>query len=598
MAAKPTITTVTAQADNNAFQVNTATDELADAIATCLERDGTDSMAGNLNMDSNKIINLGEGSADSDAARLIDVSDAVLTSGSVTDKDTVTIVGTDSLLIVDASDSDALKNGLVSDLLARSAHTGTQTVATISDFDVEVANNAAVTANTAKITYPAGDSTKVGYLTVTGAVNLDTINTKVGYLTVTGAVDLDTIDSYVDQDVTSGSSPTLDAANITGSPTLTILTTTTTKATTFDTNVAAAGVTLAGTTLAADGTDTHIDITITPKGNAGIVLPNLGSAPAVTTNKLYQVSGVAYFDGNSLEGGGASASDAAYTRAGWNGDTTDAATKNALSDAFYNMVRYEDADTGGTDCIFVGETGNTTNSGGYCTFCGTACGTANTTGVKNSFYGYGSGFSNTTGSNCSFFGYRSGLLNVGGSRNNAFGDNSLRSLATLGEDNCSFGYNSLYTLDHANADKNCAFGNYSGDAMTEGYENTLSGYNSGGGITTGHHNVCVGSESAVSLTTGDYNVFIGADVDAWDATGDNYLGIGTTSDSARFIEGAMVSGTGWINVRGRPQFTNCIGTSATLSNSSFSIEFTNGTTITFRGKDAGGVERTGTVTLS
>jgi hypothetical protein len=41
------------------------------------------------------------------------------------------------------------------------------------------------------------------------------------------------------------------------------------KGTTFDTNVAAAGVTLAGTTLAADGTDTDIDITITPKG-AGV----------------------------------------------------------------------------------------------------------------------------------------------------------------------------------------------------------------------------------------------------------------------------------------------------------------------------------------
>ncbi|MGB0171082.1 MAG: beta strand repeat-containing protein, partial [Flavobacteriales bacterium] len=36
-------------------------------------------------------------------------------------------------------------------LLARANHTGTQTAATISDFDAEVANNAAVTANTAKV---------------------------------------------------------------------------------------------------------------------------------------------------------------------------------------------------------------------------------------------------------------------------------------------------------------------------------------------------------------------------------------------------------------------------------------------------------------
>ena len=77
-------------------------------------------------------------------------------------------------------------------------------------------------------------------------------------------------------------------------------------ATKFDTNVAAAGVTLSGTTLSADGTDGAIDITISPKGFAGIVLPNIGTAPADTSHKLYSLSGVLYFDGVSLEGSGAS----------------------------------------------------------------------------------------------------------------------------------------------------------------------------------------------------------------------------------------------------------------------------------------------------
>ena len=45
---------------------------------------------------------------------------------------------------------------------------------------------------------------------------------------------------------------------------------TTVNATTFDTNVAAAGVTLAGTTLAADGTDANITIQIMPKGGGGV----------------------------------------------------------------------------------------------------------------------------------------------------------------------------------------------------------------------------------------------------------------------------------------------------------------------------------------
>lgn len=43
----------------------------------------------------------------------------------------------------------------------------------------------------------------------------------------------------------------------------------------FDTDVAAAAVTLSGTTLAADGTDTNIDINITPKGTGEVNLPKV-----------------------------------------------------------------------------------------------------------------------------------------------------------------------------------------------------------------------------------------------------------------------------------------------------------------------------------
>lgn len=48
------------------------------------------------------------------------------------------------------------------------------------------------------------------------------------------------------------------------------VTLTTVNATTFDTNVAAAGVTLSGVTLAADGTDANIDILMNPKGTGGV----------------------------------------------------------------------------------------------------------------------------------------------------------------------------------------------------------------------------------------------------------------------------------------------------------------------------------------
>ncbi len=47
----------------------------------------------------------------------------------------------------------ATANSTDATLLDRSNHTGTQTASTISDFDTEVANNSAVTANTAKVSY-------------------------------------------------------------------------------------------------------------------------------------------------------------------------------------------------------------------------------------------------------------------------------------------------------------------------------------------------------------------------------------------------------------------------------------------------------------
>jgi hypothetical protein len=75
-----------------------------------------------------------------------------------------------------ANDSDAnLKN--------RANHTGTQTASTISDFDTEVANNSAVSANTAKVT----NATHTGE--VTGATNLTIAN---------GVVDSDNLSTTLD----------------------------------------------------------------------------------------------------------------------------------------------------------------------------------------------------------------------------------------------------------------------------------------------------------------------------------------------------------------------------------------------------------------
>lgn len=80
--------------------------------------------------------------------------------------------------------------------------------------DTRVSANTDVVANTAKNSYPSADATKVGFISVTQAVDLDTIEsdvatnnaknsypsadaTKVGFISVTQAVDLDTIESDV-----------------------------------------------------------------------------------------------------------------------------------------------------------------------------------------------------------------------------------------------------------------------------------------------------------------------------------------------------------------------------------------------------------------
>ena len=66
------------------------------------------------------------------------------------------------------------------------------------------------------------------------------------------------------------------------------------KALTFDTNVAAAGVTLVGTTLSADGTDTNIDINGTPKGTGAVV-----GSDAILRRLMFKDTGYTYFNSNS-----------------------------------------------------------------------------------------------------------------------------------------------------------------------------------------------------------------------------------------------------------------------------------------------------------
>ena len=121
-----------------------------------------------------------EGSSLSTAATTLNfVGNAVTATGTGATK-TITINTAGSSLDIDAqTDGTGITVAATDKLILSDA--GTEKKINVSqlfdtaDFDTEVAANSAVTANTNKVTYPSADSTKVGYISVTQAVDLDTI---------------------------------------------------------------------------------------------------------------------------------------------------------------------------------------------------------------------------------------------------------------------------------------------------------------------------------------------------------------------------------------------------------------------------------------
>ena len=110
--------------------------------------------------------------------------------GAVADSSiTSTKIANDTILNEDINSSANIAlSKLASDPLARAGHTGTQAASTISDFDVEVANNSTVTSNTGLLGATAGTVTASKALIVDASKDLTGINdlTIAGDLTVNG----------------------------------------------------------------------------------------------------------------------------------------------------------------------------------------------------------------------------------------------------------------------------------------------------------------------------------------------------------------------------------------------------------------------------
>jgi len=99
-----------------------------------------------------------------------DVSDSVTTNKYTTAGDISKLAGIATAATANSTDAF---------LLARANHTGTQAASTISDFDTEVGNNSAVTANTSKVTNAThtGDVTGATVLTIaTDAVDISMLS--------------------------------------------------------------------------------------------------------------------------------------------------------------------------------------------------------------------------------------------------------------------------------------------------------------------------------------------------------------------------------------------------------------------------------------
>lgn len=162
-------------------------------------------------------------------------------------------------------------------------------------------------------------------------------------------------------------------------------TVTTMYATTFDTNVAAAKLQMAGTTITATGSNTDVGMTVTPKGAGNLTL---------TTGSVAITSGNLKLPTTSSTVGQITINNSAWAHAYGTANVFIGGAGN-----FTFTTANASANVGiGTSCL-VSLTGAGAGQGAHNSAYGYNCGGGVTTGSSNSFYGVSAGNSTTTGSN-------------------------------------------------------------------------------------------------------------------------------------------------------------------------------------------------------
>ncbi|MBL7069453.1 MAG: hypothetical protein ISS34_06305 [Candidatus Omnitrophica bacterium] len=165
-----------------------------------------------------------------------------------------------------------------------------------------------------------------------------------------------------------------------------------------------------------------------------------------------------------------------------------------------------DANTGGTDCLFVGKGIGASNTGNFNTFVGTNAGAANTSGINNTFFGYNAGAANTTASQNTYIGVQAGKVNVTGARNMFLGVNA--GLDATDSDDCVFlGYKAGENTTGAGVDDDVFIGTNAGGTNTSGSQNVYIGKDAGFSNDTGNFNIAIGYQAGYA-ETGSYKLYI------------------------------------------------------------------------------------------
>lgn len=206
------------------------------------------------------------------------------------------------------------------------------------------------------------------------------------------------------------------------------------------------------------------------------------SAPGVTTNLLYAVSGNIFWNGVQLNSGTLPTGTTDESVLIW--DTTTSAWVENINFRTHSGVSNFGA---GTNYSFATGTLNT--------FFGRGTLTAVTSGSNNDVFGNGAGASITTGSNNTL---------IGGSAGGGI---------TTGASNTGIGVGAL-------------------NALTTGVGNIAIGIATGSNLTTSSANILIGIAAGLPLTTGNSNIIIGS------------LGLAPSTSTANILFGTNVTSTG------------------------------------------------------